>query len=77
MEVFGNLGSVALFGNMGAVEKIEAFISSAPNYFAKVVRSGETIMDMVNPEFNLGVQEIIEAAIRSSKSGQAVNLPLK
>ncbi len=51
--------------------------SSAPNYFAKIVRSMGKIDDLVNPAFNLDVQEIIEAAIRSSRSGLPVNLPLK
>ncbi len=95
VEAYGNLGSVAMYGNMGAVEKIEAFVdrakkpipipevvldedhSSAPNYFAKIVRSMGKIDDLVNPAFNLDVQEIIEAAIRSSRSGLPVNLPLK
>ncbi len=95
VEVYGNLGSIALFGNMGTVEKIEAFVerakkplpvpevvldedhSSAPNYFAKVVRGGGAIDDLVSPAFNLDVQEILEAAMRSSKSGQPVNLPIK
>ena len=46
-------------------------------YMADALRNKKPIEGLVALDINVGVNEIIEAAIVSVKTGQAVNLPLK
>jgi predicted dehydrogenase len=47
------------------------------SYFAHTIQSGQSIEGMVSAEFNLDVMQIVEAAIRSAKTGKPVTLPLR
>ena len=88
LEVFGDKGS--LYVDRSSVEyriggnpsqKLE--VAGLPDYFdspirhlAHCVRTGEPLGNLVAPEINLVVMEIIEAARLSIETGRSVQLPL-
>jgi predicted dehydrogenase len=93
LEVFGNLGSVQVFGSSGGVERMETYIGrdrrdgpvpplaedhrDPATYFGRIARDGKPAEDFVSGAFHVDVMEILEAARRSADSGQPVSLPLR
>ncbi|MDZ7638379.1 MAG: hypothetical protein U5J83_09045 [Bryobacterales bacterium] len=89
VEVFGLKGSLmadrqkAAFGPGRGAEKILPDPGLPPSrlepiaYMLECIRTNQDPEGMVSMDFNVGVNEIIEAAKLSVKSGKAVPLPLK
>ena len=52
-------------------------VHALAKHFLRCLETGEPLHETLTPEFNLDVQAILEAGLRSSKTGQVVRLPLE
>ncbi len=88
LEIFGNKGSFYLTSRsveawVGRDKKeltlgtLEGARHDPVSCFIDAVRTGKLTVEMVSPEFNLDVMQIVEAARLSAASGKPVALPLR
>ena len=89
LEVFGLKGSVYMTQRGVELKQTKGGMKQLPleplpperaepiAYMASALRNKKPIEGLVALDINVGVNEIIEAAKMSVKSGQAVKLPLK